>query len=67
MATNVEYAVKAGKLIITVDISKAACDKSKPSSTGKTNLVASTHGAEKIEGPDGWAVTFSLNVSGKRE
>lgn len=67
MATNVDYVVKAGKLVITVDISKAACDRAKPSSTQKTMLVASTHGAEKIEGPEGWAVTFSLNVSGKKE
>lgn len=67
MATNVEYTVKADKLVITIDVSKAACDRAKPSSTGKTMLVASTNGAEKIEGPPGWRVNFSVNVSGKQE
>lgn len=65
MATNVEHAAKGGKLVITIDISKAACDRAKPSATGKTFLVGSTGGSVKFEGPPGWDLSYSINVMGK--
>lgn len=65
MAVNVEHVIKNGKLIITVDIGKATCDKAKPSMSGKTNLVGSTGGSIKIEGPPGWDLSYALNVMGK--
>lgn len=66
MAVNVEHLVKAGKLVITVDISKAACERSAPSMSGKTKLVGSTKGSVKIEGgPPGWDLSYSINVMGK--
>lgn len=67
MAVNVVHAVKAGKLVITVDISKTSCDQAEPSMSGKTNLVGSTKGSVKIEGgPPGWDLSYSINVMGKQ-
>jgi hypothetical protein len=48
---NVTTEVKANKLIITIDISKAAVDKAAPSSSGKTKLVGTTGAAVLISGP----------------
>lgn len=67
MATNVEHVTKGGKLILTIDISKAACDRAKPSMTGKTFLVGTTSGSVKIDGPEGWQLSYSINVMGKPE
>lgn len=53
---------KDGKLIITVDASATACQAAKPSQTGKTRILASTHGFTKVVGgPDG--LGLSLNVT----
>jgi len=66
MAVNVEHAVKAGKLVITIDISKTACDRAEPSMSGKTHLVGSTKGSVKVDGaPPGWDLSYSINVMGK--
>lgn len=51
---NVKINVKGSKLTIEVDLSKDFG----PSKSGKTNVVASTHGFEKIEG----GAMVSLNV-----
>jgi len=40
--------VKNGKLIIEVDVSKAAVEKAPMSSSGKNKLVASTRGAVRV-------------------
>lgn len=65
MSTNVEHQIKAGKLIITIDISPAACAKAKDSASGKTKLVASTHGSVKVDSPDNWDLSYSLNLMAK--
>lgn len=65
MAHNVEYAVKANKLIITMDIGPSSIGKAPASKTGKTNLVASTGGSVKVEGKDG--LSFSVNLMQKAD
>jgi hypothetical protein len=55
-ARNVDAVVVGGKLVITVDLSKDLG----PSASGKTNLIATTSGSEKVAGYDG--VSFGLNV-----
>lgn len=62
MATNVKYVVKGNILTITCDIGTAALNAAKPSGTGKTNLVASTHGSEKLNDE---GLSFSINVMQK--
>jgi hypothetical protein len=58
--TNVEHEVKGDKLILTIDISKARCAAAEPSKSGKTKVVASTHGFTNLSG-----VGVSLNVTCK--
>ncbi len=57
---NVEYKVKDGKLIITVDLTKDFG----PSKSGKTLTVASSGGFQKIEGANN--IAFALNVNKKQ-
>jgi hypothetical protein len=64
---NVTHEVKGGKLIITVDIAPKTCETAKFSSTGKTRLIGTTGGAMPIAAPQGWSVTFALNVMGKQQ
>lgn len=49
--------IKGDKLVIEVDISKATLASAPPSSTGKTKVVATTHGFTMV-GP----VKVGLNV-----
>lgn len=42
--TNCDVKHAGDKIVITIDVSKAARDAAKPSSTGKTLNLASTHG-----------------------
>lgn len=53
---NVTAEVKAGKLIITVDLAQ----RLGPSSTGKTEMIATTKGNANAPGVAG--VKFGLNV-----
>jgi hypothetical protein len=64
---NVEYKVAGDKLVITVDISQTTVGKAPDSKTGKTRLVASTGGAQRIAGcPAGLGdQSFALNVIAK--
>lgn len=55
---NVDYKVKDGKLVITVDLTKDYG----PSKSGKTLTVASSGGFQKIEGTN---IAFALNVNKK--
>lgn len=67
MAINVTHVVKAGKLVITVDLSPSSCEAAEPSMSGKTMLIASSKGYEVVAGgPSGWKISYALNVSGKR-
>jgi hypothetical protein len=63
---NVSHEVKAGKLIITVDLSPGAIDAAPPSSSGKTHLLGTTGGAMPIPSPNGKAISFALNVMVKK-
>ena len=45
---NVEYKVTGTKLVVEVDLSKRSIDSAPASSTGKTNLVATTGGYQPI-------------------
>lgn len=58
---NVEAVRKGDKLIIEVDLTKEFGD----SNTGKTIIVASSEGGQKVDGTDG-AVSYSLNVYRKK-
>jgi len=51
---NVKHEVKDGVLIIGIDLTKSIG----PSSTGKTNLVGTTHGIVKLDN----GVSFSVNA-----
>jgi hypothetical protein len=53
-------------LIITVDTSKAAIDAAPPSASGKTRLVASTHGSQAVYSPHCPGLSLSLNLTAKR-
>lgn len=53
---NVNAVVVGTNLVITVDLTQDLG----PSSSGKTNLIATTAGSEKVEGYEG--VSFGLNV-----
>ena len=56
--TNVVVTRKGDKLVIEVDISEAARKAAEPSKSGKTKVLASTHGFTSIEG-----VGLSLNAT----
>ena len=55
---NVQGEIKGDKLVLTIDISKAALENAKPSSSGKTKILATTSGFTGF-GP----VKASLNVT----
>lgn len=56
--TNVNVTRKGDKLVIEIDISDAAKAKAEASKSGKTRVLASTHGFTSIEG-----VGLSLNAT----
>ena len=56
--------IEGNTLIIELDISPEAVKAAKPSATGKTRLVASTHGVLPIATPNGM-VTLALNLMTK--
>ena len=62
MALHVE--VKGDKLVITLDVSKAAFDEAKPSTSGKTKVIGSTHGFANYSTPHGM-IGLSLNATTK--
>ena len=55
---NTAMTVTGNTLTITIDLSKDLG----PSASGKTRLVASTHGAPKVKRTDGAEVSISLNA-----
>ena len=56
--TNVKHEVKGDLLILTIDVSAATLAKAEPSKSGKTKVVATTHGFTNLG-----AVGVSLNVT----
>ena len=63
MSNPVNFKVENDKLVITIDVSKAAREAAEPSSTGKTKTVATTRGFNWGTGIAG--LGFSLTVSAK--
>lgn len=59
---NVE--IKGDKLVITIDVSKAAIDAAPNSASGKSRVVASTRGFANYATPHG-TVGLSLNATTK--
>lgn len=61
---NVTAEVKGDKLIVTMDMSKAAREGAPTSASGKTKLVATTGAAMGIPLPTGSAgsLTFACNL-----
>jgi len=55
---NIQYEQKGDKLILTIDVSPDSIEEAKASKSGKTRMVASTHGFTNIGG-----VKVSLNVT----
>jgi len=58
---NVAAKIKEGKLILTVDLAK----RFGKSASGKSNVIASTHGNVVIDESSG--ATFGLNVYTKKD
>lgn len=56
--------VNGDKLVITIDVSKAAFEKAAPSTSGKSRVVASTRGFANYSTPHG-LVGLSLNATTK--
>lgn len=54
--------VDGNKLCIVIDISKEAIDKAAPSASGKTKVVASTHGNKAIGLPSGAVLNLGVNA-----
>jgi len=54
-----DIVLKNDKLIITVDVSKEAIEKAKPSSTGKSKIIATSSGYMPVNGS---GIKVSLNV-----
>jgi hypothetical protein len=52
---NIETTIKGDKLTIVVDLAKTFG----PSKSGKTTIIASTEGNQKVDGSD---AVFGLNV-----
>lgn len=56
--------IKGDVMTITLDVSKASLDAAKPSASGKTKIVDSTHGFTGVNTPGG-LVALSLNLTTK--
>ena len=56
--------INGDKLVITIDVSAEAFKNAPPSSTGKSRVVASTHGFANYVTPHG-SVGLSLNATTK--
>ena len=56
--------IEGDKLVITIDVSKAAFEAATPSTSGKTKVVASTRGFSTYQTPNGM-VGLSLNATTK--
>jgi hypothetical protein len=54
--------VKGTNLIVTIDISKGAIENAKPSSSGKTLLVATTNGNVPVAGCSIEGFKLALNA-----
>jgi hypothetical protein len=62
---NIEWTIKANKLVITMDISEATLSAAPASSTGKTKLAATTAGALSLPPQHGKALSIAVNLMTK--
>lgn len=60
---NMHVSREGNHLVIKVDISPEAISKARYSSTGKSKLVASSHGFQRVNCADNLAI--SMNISAK--
>ena len=60
----IKYTQDGDTLTISIDVSAASIAQARPSASGKTRLVASSHGAVLISTPHG-ALSLSLNLTAK--
>jgi hypothetical protein len=54
--------VEGNKLVVVIDISKEALAAAAPSASGKSKVVASTHGNKAIGLPDGRVMHLGINA-----
>lgn len=59
---NVNYEVRNGKLIVTMDVSPATIKRAEPSASGKTRIVSSTRGAQVVDGTNGLKLSLNLTA-----
>lgn len=59
---NIVQKVNGTTLVLEIDISPKSLKAAPPSSTGKTNLVASTQGKQDLTG----GISYALNVMVRR-
>ena len=64
---NVSYEVKGDELIIRCKVNAATLKAATPSASGKTLVVASSEGVERVSALNGKGIMFSLNVMQKRQ
>jgi hypothetical protein len=62
---NIQSKIDGDTLTVTVDLSRTAIETAPLSSSGKTRLVATTHGALLLEQVHGRQLLLSLNVMAK--
>ena len=63
---NIEWKIEGDKLIVTMDISKAALDEAPPSASGKTFLVAFTGSALPLPYKTAKSLSRSVNLMAKK-
>lgn len=61
MSKNINTTIEGNQLVIRMDVSAKALADARPSSSGKTRIVASTEGNIKIDTPNG-VVTVGINA-----
>lgn len=61
MTDNITMSTNSNKLTIEIDLTRDYG----PSSSGKTTIIASTHGAAKVPGHDGISIGLNVYRKGK--
>lgn len=60
MSTNVQAEIKGDKLVLTIDISDKVLKNAPRSSTGKSQVIASTHGFTQVG--NGLGLQMGVNI-----
>jgi len=59
---GIQMTLKGDKLVIEVDVSAKAMKTAKPSKSGKTRLVATTEGYQRVDGSDKLKVSLYVTT-----